>query len=134
MTDTDKKNDSIGTIISVVLGMAFDIFKSKLPDNPPGEPEKAGEVLRDDILARRGISPEQFSERTGVPLAELNKIFNGEARITPEHVRKFEPVIGTAAELMYYLQDGRESFEATKKWPASPSPEKIKKITAELRG
>ena len=114
--------------------MFWNAFKRKEPEDPPGEPLKAGEMLKNLILDRRGITPEQMAEKSGVPLAELKKIFNGETRITPDHVRKFEPVIGTAAELVYYTQDGRDFFEKTGKWPPSPSPEKIKKITAELRG
>lgn len=134
MADTKTKDSSATTIIALVIGMILNAFRRKMPDDPPGEPTRPGELLQEIILKNMGMSPAQLSKSAGISDDQLKKIFNGTARITPDIVRKLEPVIGSGAELLYFVQAGRDYFDATGKWPASPTPEKAKKLRDELKG
>ncbi len=68
--------------------------------NPP----HPGEVLRDGVLAERGVSVTELAKRLGVTRVALSRVLNGKAAISAEMAVRLSAALGGSAESWLHMQ------------------------------
>jgi len=74
----------------------------RLPRHRP--PTHPGEMLLEEFLRPRGITPSAFAVRLGIPSPRLHEIVRGHRAVTPDTALRLERVLGMPADFWLGLQ------------------------------
>lgn len=85
-----------------------------------------GEYLREDIIEANGLTVSGAAELLGVTRANLSRIVNERASVTPDMAIKISMVFGGSPDFWLRLQMAYDLREAEKR--AAINPPKIKKF------
>jgi len=80
-------------------------YPRKERKRPPSHP---GVLLREDILPELGLSTTEAAKALGVSRQYMNKILNGEARLSLQMCLKIGKFAGNGAELWVNMQSAYE--------------------------
>lgn len=99
------------------IGMLLGYFKPNKPTVPNRPPIHPGVIMR-GIVERKGLTVEEVSSDSGVPVQKLQLLFNGEIDFDEELRDRLRNKLQEAAELMYLHQETYDHYKKFGKWPA----------------
>ena len=76
--------------------------------NPP----HPGEVLRDGMFTKTGITVTEFANRLGVTRVALSRVLNGKAAISADMAVRLAAALGGSAESWLYMQASYDLWHA----------------------
>jgi len=89
--------------------------------NPP----HPGEVLKDTVLSRGGLSVSEFAKRLGVSRVALSRVVNGRAAMSADMSLRLADALGGSAESWLQMQAAYDLWRASKKRRPRVEPLKI---------
>jgi addiction module HigA family antidote len=92
--------------------------------NPP----HPGEVLRDGVLADKGLTVTDFAKRLGVTRVALSRVLNGKAAISADMAVRLAAALGGSDESWLHLQANYDLWRALRALRAKVA--KIARIAA----
>jgi addiction module HigA family antidote len=85
------------------------------PSRIPAPPITPGEVLRESVLVRFGITQDRLADALGVSRFSVNQIVNSKRAVTSEMALRLARVTSTSPEFWLNLQRDTDIYEARRR-------------------
>ena len=93
------------------------------------KPIHPGEILREEFLLPMSVSESRIAEDTGIPLAEIEKIIEGESPVTPNAALRLSLYFGLSERFWLNLQS-RYDLEMEKDKVANKLKQEVRILQA----
>lgn len=82
------------------------------------DPSHPGELIRDEILPAFGLSKTAAATALAITRANLHRVLEGQAALSPELALKIEKAFGTSAQLLTAMQANHDLAAARRNFAA----------------
>ena len=95
--------------------MPSEVLEKEVKTMSPIHP---GKYLKTWLMDRNGITENDISNRTEIPISEIKRIISGGAPVNEDVAYRLVPLFGRAAETMLRMQYTFDHYVANEEYPA----------------